>query len=98
MSVKILNSKILEFQTFRIWKLTNVKKIDKIVFFFPNFEILKIAELVQFRKLANFQILKICKTMQLPKTLNFVDYHVCILSFSRIKKKHKNKYKQRKFE
>ena len=33
MSVKILDSKILEFQMFRIRKLTNVKKIDNFVNF-----------------------------------------------------------------
>ena len=55
MSVKILNSKILQFQTFRILKFTNVKKIDKFVYF-PNVKIPKIAEIVECRKLVNFQI------------------------------------------
>ena len=42
---------------FGIWKLTNVKKIDKYVDS-PNCKIPKISEIVRFRKLVNFQILK----------------------------------------
>ena len=55
MSVQILNSKILEFQTFRILKLTNFKKIDNFVNF-PTCKIPKISEIVQFRKLASLEI------------------------------------------
>ena len=45
---------------FRIWKLTNVKKIDKVNF--PNSKIPKISVIVQFRKivkLSKFQKLRI---------------------------------------
>ena len=52
MSVKILNSKILEFQKFRIGKLTNV---NKSIVNFINCKIPKISEIVQFRKLANYK-------------------------------------------
>ena len=50
MRVKCLNSEILQCQTFRIWKLTDVEKIDKFVNF-PNCKIRKISEIVQFRKI-----------------------------------------------
>ena len=83
MRVKILNRKILECQTFRIWKLMNVKKIDKFVNF-PNCEIPKVSEIVQFRK-----FVKLSK-FQKPR-IQLIIYHICILSVCRIKKKRKNK-------
>ena len=49
MRVKILNSEILECQTFRIGKLTNTKKNYK----FVNFPNCQISKIVQFRKLVN---------------------------------------------
>ena len=58
---KILNSKILECQTFRIENLTNVKKTDIFVNF-PNCKVPKIYEIVQFRKfvkLSKFKKLRI---------------------------------------
>ena len=64
MRVKIFN-KILECQTFRIWKLTNVKKIDTFVNF-SNCKIPKISEIVQFRKfvkLSKFQKLRIISSV-----------------------------------
>ena len=49
MKVKILNSKILEYQPFRIWKLTNVKK--KLI----NLLIFQIVKFQNFLKLFNFE-------------------------------------------
>ena len=98
MRVKILYSKILECQKFGIWKLTNVKKIDKFVNF-PYCKIPKNSEIVQFRKIV-FKTIKIQKTSNLVNYLSYI--HICILSVCRIKKKKnvkiKNKFKNRKIE
>ena len=99
MSVKVPNRKILEFQTFRVWKLMNVKKIDKFINFW-NCKIEKKSEIVQFRKLSNFQVWKITKTIKIRKTSNLVNYHICILNARIILKnvKIKNKLKNGEIE
>ena len=92
--VTVLNSKILECQTFRIWKLMNVKRIDK----FVNFWNCQIQKIVQFRKLENFRIVKIFKTIKIPKTSKLVNYHICILSVRIILKNVKIKTKFKNWE